>query len=360
MSQDPQERFSGTRPVAPQHAFDVARLAEFMRQHVDGFSGELTVEQFKGGQSNPTFLLTAGGKQYVMRRKPPGTLLPSAHAVDREYKVITALAKTDVPVARTYALCEDDSVIGSAFYIMDYVQGRILWNSGLPGFEPAERAALFNEMNRVIAALHQVDYQAVGLGDYGKPGNYLERQVARWTKQYRAAETERIEAVENLIEWLPKHIPAADETSVVHGDFRIDNVIFHPTEPRILAVLDWELSTLGHPLADFAYHCMTWRMPAGASRGLAGAPLQELGIPTEEEYLAAYCRRTGRSDISKGDWEYYMVFNMFRLVGILQGITKRALLGNAASANAVETGKRTRPLAEQAWQLVERIEANKH
>jgi aminoglycoside phosphotransferase (APT) family kinase protein len=358
MTQDPQERFAGTRPVAPQHAFDIDRLAAFMRQHVDGFRGELQVEQFKGGQSNPTFLLTAGGKQYVMRRKPPGTLLPSAHAVDREYKVITALAGTDVPVAKTYALCEDESVIGSMFYIMDYVQGRILWNSALPGFEPAERAALFDEMNRVIAALHKVDYETVGLGSYGKPGNYLERQVARWTKQYRASETERIEAVENLIAWLPQHIPAADETRVVHGDFRIDNVIFHPTEPRILAVLDWELSTLGHPLADFAYHCMTWRMLPGRSRGMAGLPLTELGIPTEDEYVAAYCRRTGRDGISKSDWEYYMVFNMFRLVGILQGITKRALLGNAASADALETGKRTRPLAELAWQLVERIQAN--
>jgi aminoglycoside phosphotransferase (APT) family kinase protein len=358
MTQDPQERFAGTRPVAPQNAFDIDRLTAFMREHVNGFHGELQVEQFKGGQSNPTFLLTAGGKQYVLRRKPPGTLLPSAHAVDREYKVISALAGTDVPVAKTYALCEDESVIGSMFYIMDYVQGRILWNSALPGFEPAERAALFDEMNRVIAALHKVDYEAVGLGSYGKPGNYLERQVARWTKQYRASETERIEAVENLIAWLPQHIPAADETRIVHGDFRIDNVIFHPTEPRILAVLDWELSTLGHPLADFAYHCMTWRMQPGQSRGMAGLPLRELGIPTEEEYVATYCRRTGRDGISKSDWEYYMVFNMFRLVGILQGITKRALLGNAASADAVETGKRTRPLAELAWQLVERIQAN--
>jgi aminoglycoside phosphotransferase (APT) family kinase protein len=358
MSQDPQERFTGTRPVVPQHAFDVDRLAAFMRRHVDDFHGGLQVEQFKGGQSNPTFLLTAGGKQYVMRRKPPGTLLPSAHAVDREYKVITALAATDVPVAKTYALCDDESVVGSMFYIMDYVQGRILWNSALPGFEPAERAALFDEMNRVVAALHRVDYESIGLGDYGKPGNYLERQVARWTRQYRASETERIEAVENLIAWLPQHIPAADETRIVHGDFRIDNVIFHPTEPRILAVLDWELSTLGHPLADFAYHCMTWRMSPGQSRGMAGLPLGELGIPTEEEYVAAYCRRTGRKDISGSDWEYYMVFNMFRLVGILQGITKRALLGNAASADALETGKRTRPLAELAWQLVERIQAN--
>ncbi|WP_136416966.1 phosphotransferase [Herbaspirillum sp. ST 5-3] len=358
MSQDNNlARFTGTRPVAPQHAFDIARLAAFMREQVEGFSGELQVEQFKGGQSNPTFLLSAGGKQYVMRRKPPGTLLPSAHAVDREYRVITALARTDVPVARTYALCEDDSVIGTAFYIMDYVQGRILWDPTLPGMRADERRAIFNEMNRVIAALHSVDYVAVGLESYGKPGNYLERQVARWTKQYRASETERIDAVENLIEWLPKNIPAGDETRIVHGDFRIDNVIFHPTEPRILAVLDWELSTLGHPLSDFAYHCMTWRMSQDNARGLAGVPLRELGIPTEQEYLAAYCERTGRKEVSKSAWEYYMVFNMFRLVGILQGITKRALIGNAASAEAAQAGKRTRPLAEQAWALVEKIEA---
>lgn len=357
MTQDAQERFVGTRPVAPQHAFDIEKLAAFMRANVEGFSGELHVEQFKGGQSNPTFLLSAGGKQYVLRRKPPGTLLPSAHAVDREYRVITALAQTDVPVAKTYALCEDDSVIGTMFYIMDYVQGRILWSPSLPGMNPDERRAIFNEMNRVIAALHSVDYQAVGLETYGKPGNYLERQVARWTKQYRASETERIDAVENLIEWLPKNIPSDDETRIVHGDFRIDNVIFHPTEPRILAVLDWELSTLGHPLSDFAYHCMTWRMQPDQSRGLAGLPLRDLGIPTEEEYLAEYCKRTGRSNVSKSNWEYYMVFNMFRLVGILQGITKRALLGNAASADAEKTGKRTRPLAEQAWKLVEQIQS---
>jgi aminoglycoside phosphotransferase (APT) family kinase protein len=356
MSNDAQERFVGTQPVMPQHVFNFENLAAFMRQNVDGFRGELKVEQFKGGQSNPTFLLSAGDKQYVMRRKPPGTILQSAHAVDREYRVITALAQTDVPVAKTYALCEDESVIGSAFYIMDYVQGRILWNSALPGFEKAERSALFDEMNRVMALLHQVDYQAVGLGEYGKPGNYLERQVARWTKQYRASETERIEAMDRLIEWLPHHIPAGERTSVVHGDYRIDNVIFHPTEPRILAVLDWELSTLGDPLVDFAYHCMTWRMPQGASRGLAGVPLTELGIPTESEYVQAYIRRTGR-DISQSDWEYYMAFNMFRLAGILQGIVKRAQLGNASNSAAAETGKRTRPLAEQAWQLVQQIEA---
>ncbi|MBK4734166.1 phosphotransferase [Noviherbaspirillum pedocola] len=356
MSADPQERFSGTRPVAPQHAFDVERLAAWMRQHVDDFRGELTVEQFKGGQSNPTFLLEAGGKRYVMRRKPPGKLLPSAHAVDREYRIIRALADTDVPVAKAHALCEDLDVIGTAFYVMDHVDGRILWNSALPDYAPHERTAMFDEMNRVIAALHSVDYATIGLADYGKPGNYFERQVGRWTKQYRASETERIEAMDSLIDWLPQHIPSGDETSIVHGDYRIDNVIFHPTEPRILAVLDWELSTLGHPLADFAYHCMTWRMAPGASRGLAGLDLKALGIPSEEEYVAAYCRRTGRSRIPREQWEYAIVFNMFRLAGILQGVMARALQGNASSAEALAAGKRTRPLAELAWQLVERLD----
>jgi aminoglycoside phosphotransferase (APT) family kinase protein len=355
MTQDFQELYAGTRAVAPQHAFDLDRLAAFMRQHVDDFRGDLHVEQFKGGQSNPTFLLTAGGNQYVMRRKPPGTLLPSAHAVDREYRVITALAATDVPVAKAYALCEDDSIIGTAFYIMEYVQGRIMWDPSLRGMHHTERRAIFDEMNRVIAALHSVDYRAVGLESYGKPGNYLERQVARWARQYRASETEHIAAVENLIAWLPHNIPVDDGTSVVHGDFRLDNVIFHPVEPRIVAVLDWELSTLGHPLADFAYHCMTWRMPPTPSRGLAGLQLEELGIPTEAEYLAAYCGRTGRNGVPKSDWEYYMVFGMFRLVGILQGVAKRAQLGNASSAEAANVGKRARPLAEQAWQLAARI-----
>nr|WP_238947918.1 phosphotransferase [Caldimonas brevitalea] len=344
--------------MAPQHAFDVARLAQFIRAEVGGFDGDLQVEQFKGGQSNPTFLLRAGERQYVMRRKPPGALLPSAHAVDREFRVISALAGTDVPVARCHALCEDASVIGTTFYLMDYVPGRILWDPKLPGHTPAERSALFDEMNRVIAALHRVDPAEVGLADYGKPGDYLARQVARWTKQYRASETERIEAVEHLIEWLPKNIPAGDETRIVHGDYRIDNVIFHPTEPRILAVLDWELSTLGHPLADFAYHCMTWRMQGDNSRGLgdlSAAQLRELGLPSESEYVAAYCRRTGRDGIAERDWEYYLIFNMFRLTGILQGVMARALQGNASSAEALATGRRARPLAEQAWRQVERL-----
>ena len=353
------DNFSGTRPVAPEHTFDVARLANFMREHVEGYAGELTVEQFKGGQSNPTFRLTAGDKRYVLRRKPPGVLLPSAHAVDREFRVISALASTNVPVARAYALCEDVSVIGTMFYIMDCVEGRILWDPSLPGMANTERAAHYREMNRVISELHRVDPVAVGLGEYGKPGNYIERQVARWTKQYRAAETETIDAANELIAWLPTYIPAGDETRVVHGDFRIDNVIFHASDPRIVAVLDWELSTLGHPLVDFAYHCMVWHMkPGNGVRGLAGVDIAALGIPSESEYLQNYLQRSGRGDasgVSAADWNYYLVFNMFRLVGILQGIMARALQGNASSARALEAGRRARPLAEQAWALAQTI-----
>jgi aminoglycoside phosphotransferase (APT) family kinase protein len=351
------DQFIGTRAVAPQHAFDEASLARYLEAHVDGFGAELTVEQFKGGQSNPTFLLTAGGRRYVMRRKPPGVLLPSAHAVDREFRVISALAGSDVPVAKTYALCEDVSVIGTAFYVMDFVEGRVLWDPTLPGLTPQQRRAHYAELGRVIAALHRVDYAAVGLADYGKPGNYIERQVARWTKQYRAAETERIEPVERLIEWLPARIPPGDETAIVHGDYRFDNVIFHPSEPRILAVLDWELSTLGHPLVDFAYHCMTWRMhSAEGARGLAGVDLRALGIPGESEYRDAYLRATCRTQpVSDEHWTYYLVFNMFRLVSILQGIMARALQGNASNAQALQAGRRARPLAEQAWALAQQL-----
>ena len=349
---------TGTRPVTEKDGLDTARLAAWMKDHVAGFSGELQVEKFKGGQSNPTFMLSAGGRKYVMRRKPPGKLLPSAHAVDREYKVISALAQTDVPVARTWALCTDDSVIGTMFYIMDCVDGRIMWDPSLPGMTPAGRGAIFDEMNRVIAALHMVDYAAVGLADYGKPGSYFARQIDRWSKQYRASETEKIEAMDKLIDWLPQNIPAGDETSIVHGDFRLDNTVFHPTEPRMLAVLDWELSTLGHPLADFAYHCMTWRLSPGQFRGLAGNDLAALGLPTEAEYVTASCQRTGRAPIPPRDWEFYIAFNMFRLAGILQGIMARALQGNASSAEAIETGKRARPLAEEAWRQVERLLAD--
>ena len=347
------EEFVGTMPVQERHRFDVVSLERYLREHLAGFSGNLEVEQFKGGQSNPTFRLTAGGKRYVLRRKPPGKLLPSAHAVDREYRVITALHGSAVPVAKTYCLCEDDAVIGTAFYIMDYVEGRVLWDPSLPGMSTVQRAAYFDELNRVIAALHKVDYARVGLPDYGKPGNYIERQISRWTKQYRASETERIEAMEYLIEWLPKNIPPGDETTIVHGDYRMDNVIFHPREPRILAVLDWELSTLGHPLADFAYHCMTWRLTPGQFRGMNGLDFRALGIPTEEEYVAAYCRRSGRSHIP--NWDFYLAYNMFRLAGILQGIMGRVKDGTAASAHAIEQGKRARPMAEAGWHQVEKI-----
>ena len=349
------EQFEGTRPVAEANRFDVASLERYMRKHVEGFAGNLELEQFNGGQSNPTFMLKAGGKKYVLRRKPPGKLLPSAHAVDREYRVITALAKTDVPVARTWCLCEDDSVIGTMFYIMDCVDGRVMWDPSLPGMTPADRKAIFEEMNRVIAALHSVDYAAIGLADYGKPGNYFARQIDRWSKQYKASETEKIEAMDNLIEWLPKNIPPGDETAIVHGDYRLDNMSFHPTEPRVLAVLDWELSTLGHPMADFSYHMMTWHLSPTEFRGLLGHDLKTLGIPTEEEYLEMYLWQTGSDAATSSEWGFYMAYNMFRMAGILQGIMGRVVAGNAASAQALEAGKRARPMAELGWKQVEKI-----
>ena len=345
--------FIGTMPVPERNRFDLTSLERYLRENVDGFPGKLEVEQFKGGQSNPTFMLKAGNRRYVLRRKPPGKLLPSAHAVDREYRVITALHRSGFPVAKTYCLCEDDTIIGTAFYVMDYVAGRVLWDPSLPDMGKDQRGAYFDELNRVIALLHSLDYASLGLADYGKPGNYIERQINRWTRQYRASETERIEAMENLIEWLPKNIPQGDETTIVHGDYRMDNVMFHPTEPKILAVLDWELSTLGHPLADFAYHCMTWRLTPGQFRGMMGVDFKALGIPTEQEYVAAYCRRTGRDPIP--NWDFYMAYNMFRLAGILQGIMGRVKDGTAASAHALEQGKRARPMAEAGWQQVEKI-----
>jgi aminoglycoside phosphotransferase (APT) family kinase protein len=347
--------YQGTRPVAEAHRFDEAALAAYLTQHVEGFHGPLAVEQFRGGQSNPTFRLRAASGDYVMRRKPPGKLLPSAHAVDREYRVITALAGTAVPVPRTFALCTDESVIGAVFYLMEHVAGRVLWDPLLPGMEPAERRGIYGEMNRVIAALHGIDYAAIGLADYGKPGNYFARQIDRWSKQYKASETEPIDAMDRLIEWLPAHIPAGDDTSIVHGDFRLDNMIFHPTEPRVLAVLDWELSTLGHPMADFAYHVMAWRLSPKEYRGLRGADLAALGIPGEEEYVQMYLDRTGRPRPAAHDWEFCLAFNLFRAAAIFQGVMARAVAGNAASAQAVETGKRARPTAEFGWKLVERL-----
>jgi aminoglycoside phosphotransferase (APT) family kinase protein len=343
---------AGLRPPPDQHAFDTARLADWMQARIEGFAGPVDVRQFAGGQSNPTFMVRSADHQYVLRRKPPGKLLPSAHAVEREYRVLVALAGTDVPVAKTYALCEDTSVIGTAFYVMDYVEGRLFWDAALPEVAAPGRREIYNEMTRVMAALHAVNYQAVGLSDYGKSGRYIERQVARWTQQYRAAETETIDAMERLIEWLPRHIPAGEETSIVHGDFRLDNAIFHPREPRILAVLDWELSTLGHPLVDLAYLCMRYHLSAGQFHGLNGLDLAALQIPSEAECVADYCRRRGRAPVAPREWTYYLAFNMFRLTGILQGVLARAVQGNASSATALEAGRRARPLAEQAWGLV--------
>jgi aminoglycoside phosphotransferase (APT) family kinase protein len=354
------EQFIGTMPVQDKHRFDPARLETYLRERIEGFAGPLAVEQFRGGQSNPTFRISAGGKSYVLRRKPPGKLLPSAHAVDREYRVLTALGDSGVPVPRTYCLCEDESVIGTAFYLMDYVDGRSFWDPSLPEMRRSERAAIFAEMNRVIAALHQVDYRALGLADYGKAGNYFARQIARWTRQYRASETDKIEAMDRLIDWLPQNIPADDETTLVHGDYRLDNLIYHRTEPRIVAVLDWELSTLGHPVADFAYHCMSWQVPgSGPFGGMRGLDLDALGIPSEREHVAAYCRRVGRASIDPDHWDFYIAYNMFRAAGIAQGIMGRVVDGTAASQHAVEVGRWARTMSELGWQQVERILARR-
>jgi aminoglycoside phosphotransferase (APT) family kinase protein len=335
--------------VKPSHAFDVASLERYMREHVADFKGPLTVRQFVGGQSNPTYYLHTPGAEYVLRRKPPGKLLPSAHAVDREYRVITALGQTDVPVPRTYALCEDPEVVGTPFYIMSCVRGRVLVDPRLPGLGPSERAAIYDAMNDVLARLHNVDYQAAGLGDFGRTGNYFTRQIHRWTTQYRASETERIEAMERLIEWLPAHIPDDDQTTLVHGDYRLGNMILHPSEPRVLAVLDWELSTLGHPLSDLAYNCIPYHLSGDRLEGFQGADLAP-GMPTEEAYLAAYCRRTHRPPIEHFD--FYVAFSMFRLAAIAQGIMGRVLAGTANDPNAIERGRRARPMAETAWALV--------
>ncbi|MES2538302.1 MAG: phosphotransferase family protein [Pseudomonadota bacterium] len=344
------EEFIGTRPVGERQKVDLGALQDYLRRHVDGFSGNLAIEQFKGGQSNPTFKLTADGHSFVLRTKPgpAAKLLSSAHAIDREFRVMDALNRAGFPTARQYTLCTDESVIGRAFYVMEFIDGRVLWDQSLPGMSTGERAAHYDEMNRVIAQLHTIDHVAIGLADFGKPGNYFARQIDRWTRQYLASATEKIDAMDKLIEWLPNNIPSGDDTRIVHGDYRLDNMIFHPTEPRILAVLDWELSTLGHPLADFAYHCMSWHIAPGDFRGIGGLDLKALGIPTEEEYIAAYCARTGRS-IGKEEFTFCLAYNMFRLAGILQGIMKRYVDGTAASEQARKSGQGARPLAELGW-----------
>jgi aminoglycoside phosphotransferase (APT) family kinase protein len=339
-------------PVAPQHRFDEAALARFMAARIDGFTPPLSVAQFEGGMSNPTFLLSdGGGRRYVLRKKPPGRLLPSAHAVEREFKVISALAASDVPVARAYALCEDAAVIGQAFYIMEHVQGRVFRNYTLPHAAPAERSAIYDTMNAVLARLHRIDYVAIGLGEYGKAGGYARRQIARWSVQYAASRTDELPAMDELTHWLPAHISDADETSIVHGDFRLENMIWHAREPRVLAIVDWELGTLGHPLADLAYNCLPWHVPDG-HRGDLAAVGPSSGIPGEAAYVAAYCARTGRQGIA--DWDFYLVLSLFRLAAIAQGVYKRGLDGNASSPGALERGLKARSLAGAAWAIVER------
>jgi aminoglycoside phosphotransferase (APT) family kinase protein len=343
-------------PVQPQHRLDDMRLAAWLEAHLPDCEAPLRLAQFRGGQSNPTYLLTAGSRRYVLRKKPPGALLPSAHAVDREFHVMRALQASDVPVPRVYALCTDASVIGTAFFVMAYVEGRIFWDHSLPDVAPAERAPIFDEMNRVMAALHRVDYAAVGLADYGRPGNYLQRQIARWSAQYRASETNRIEAMERLIAWLPENIPPGEETTLVHGDYHLNNLIFHPTEPRILAVLDWELSTLGHPLVDFAYHCLDWKLPPEMLGRLGGIDVQALGIPSMQAYVEAYCRRAGRQSIEHFD--YYQAFGLFRIASVHQGIVKRIEDGSVSSPEARAVA-RPAYLAELGWQHVEAILAGR-
>ena len=331
---------------------DTARLADFLRRRGLGDGDGVRLQALSGGQSNPTYRLDSGPWRCVLRTKPPGPLQPSAHAIDREYRVMDALRGTDVPVPQMLAHCVDASVIGREFYLMDFVEGRVFVDQSLPGLAPAERGALYDEMNRVIAALHAVDYRAVGLDSFGKPGSYFTRQIGRWTRQCQASSLPLSSEMQALMDWLPQQIPADDETTLVHGDFRLDNLVFHPVEPRVVAVLDWELSTLGHPMADFAYHCMAWRIPAALWRGVGGLDLRSLGIPSEAEHLRAYVQRTGRD--AGAQWEFYMAYNLFRMAAILHGIGERAAQGNAAAADAMETASKAAPLAAIGWRCAQR------
>jgi aminoglycoside phosphotransferase (APT) family kinase protein len=350
--QEREQLNTGTKEVAESHRFDEGSLAAWMEKNVEGYSGPLTVRQFKGGQSNPTYQLVTPNKKYVMRRKPPGKLLPSAHAVDREYKVITALGPTGFPVAKTYGLCLDESVVGTWFYIMDMVEGRIFWDQSLPHETPAERRAIMLDKVGTLARLHNTDYVKIGLEDYGKPGNYMARQVDRWTKQYKASETVHIPEIERLIEWLPKTVPQQERTSIVHGDYRLDNMIFHPTEPRVIAVLDWELGTLGEPLADFTYLLMNW-----VNGGLSQIPdLKERGIPTLDEAVEHYCSLTGRSGLPDLNW--FFSYNTFRLAGILQGIVGRVRDGTANSPHAAQQADRVMSLAQASWHFAQKAGAS--
>ena len=351
-----QAQFSGTREVRDIHRFEVSRLESYLAARIDGFRGPLSVRQFRGGQSNPTYLLEASSGRYVLRRKPPGKLLKSAHAVDREYRVIRALHGTGFPVPRPWLLCEDETVVGTPFHVMDFVEGRIFWDLDLPGLDREERGAIYDDVNRTIARLHTIDYRNIGLEDFGKPGNYFERQISRWSGQYRASETQPVPAMDRLIDWLPDNIPDDDSSTVVHGDFRLDNLVIHPTEPRVIAVLDWELSTIGHPLGDFTYHLMAWQMPeiGIGSTGLMGKPLAELGIPSESEYVARYCARTGRRN-GIPNRDFYAAYNFFRIAAILQGIAGRVRDGTASSAHAQTAARAVAPLADLGWEYAGRV-----
>ncbi len=352
-----QEQFSGTRDVLEAHQFDLQRLQDYMLSHVEGFQGPLTASQFKGGQSNPTYLLEAPSGKYVMRRKPPGKLLKSAHAVDREFKVISALYGADFPVPRPYVLCEDEAIVGTMFFIMEYVDGRIFWELDLPGMDRDERAAIYDHTNQTLAQLHNYDVKKIGLEDYGRPGNYFARQISRWSKQYSASQTAKLASMDNLMKWLPEHVPPDESTAVVHGDYRLDNMIIHPTEPRVIAVLDWELSTIGHPLGDFTYHLMAWHMPEVGigSTGLLGKDLDALGIPTEKDYVATYCERTGREN-GIANRDFYSAYNFFRIAAILQGIAGRVRDGTAASVHAERAANAVGPLADMGWEYAQKTE----
>jgi aminoglycoside phosphotransferase (APT) family kinase protein len=339
---------SETRPVSAAHAFDPLALQRYLEAELAGFSGPVEIRQFSNGQSNPTYLVSARSGRYVLRRKPPGALLPSAHAVDREFRIMSALRATDVAVPEMHCYCADAEVIGTPFYVMSHVEGRIFRTPDLTGLEPGERRKVYDEVNRVTAALHAVDVEKIGLADLGRTGKYLERQVARWTTQYRSAQTESIDAMERLIEWLPRNVPEDSTRSIAHGDLRVDNMIFAADEPRLLAVLDWELATLGDPLADLGYQCMAWRLSQRLPYGIGGLDLEKLGIPQEGEYVARYCARTGRPGVANLD--FYVAFSMFRMAAILQGVMARALQGNASSARAMEMGRFARPYAEAAWE----------
>ena len=340
-------------PVRTAHRFDTEALARYLRASVPAFGDDLVIEQFDGGQSNPTFRLTAGGKRYVLRKQPPGELLPSAHQVDREHRVMHALAGSDVPVPRMITLCEDSSIIGTKFYVMEWVEGRVFTETRLPTLTPSERREIYLDLARVLARLHSVSPAAIGLEDFGRPGNYYERQIGRWTKQYLASRTEQIDAMDHLIEWLPRNIPAPGPSVVVHGDYRLGNVLIHPQEPRIVAVLDWELSTLGDGLADLGYLCQDYHGESYNDVGLAGADLGALGIPTEAEMVAEYCRHAGIGAIP--NWPFYLIYNMFRSAAIIQGVYKRGLDGNASSASALDYKEAARLRSERGWKMVEAL-----